>query len=178
MRALFFYKMDYIKIGIIKNSHGLDGEVKVLPVTEYPELFETLEVLMLAKETEIVKALRVSSVRQHNEFYLIKFENIDDIETAKKLSGYNIMYPANLLPELDENEYYWFEIKGFKVFDMENNFVGELEDYEETGSVEAFRIKSENEYFLISNNPYHVLKIDKINKRIVINRDGLISEDI
>ncbi|MGA1861904.1 ribosome maturation factor RimM [Deferribacter thermophilus] len=170
--------MKYIKIGIIKNSHGLDGEVKVLPVTEYPELFESLEVLMLAKESEIIRALRVESVRQHNEYFLIKLENIDDKEKAKELSGFNIMYPTDLLPELEENEYYWFEIKGFKVYDTNDIFIGELEDYEETGSVEAFRIKTEDGYYLISNNPYHVLKIDKKLKKIIIDRDGLISENI
>ncbi|KAA0258529.1 16S rRNA processing protein RimM [Deferribacter autotrophicus] len=170
--------MKYIKIGVIKNSHGLDGEVKVLPITEHPELFETLDVLLLSKKGEIVKSLRVEDIRTHNEYYLIKLENINDKETAKTLSGLEIMYPIHLLPELDENEYYWFEIEGWEVYDTEDNFIGTLVDYEETGTAEAFIIKGESTYYMISNNKEHVLKMDKNKKRIIINRDGLVSEDI
>ncbi|MGA1846064.1 ribosome maturation factor RimM [Deferribacter abyssi] len=170
--------MKYIKIGIIKNSHGLSGEVKVLPITEYPELFETLKILMLSKEGEIIKSLRVEEIRTHNEYYLIKLEDINDKETAKTLSGLEVMYPIHLLPKLNENEYYWFEIVGWEVYDTDGNFIGTLVDYEETGTAEAFRIKGEKTFYMISNNKDHVLKMDKTRKRLIINRDGLVSEDL
>ena len=45
--------MDYLEAGKIVNTHGLKGEVKVVPWTDSPETFEDIKYAYIKKKQEI-----------------------------------------------------------------------------------------------------------------------------
>jgi 16S rRNA processing protein RimM len=172
--------MNFLKIGKIVDTHKMDGEIKVLPITDNPELFFEQDFLMLSEKGKISRSIDVSAVRTQNEYLLIKSDSINSLEEAKLIKGFDIVIPENILPQPAENEVYFKDIQNSPVFDEEGNHIGVLVDYIESGSADVFRIKKENEdsYYLISNNPVHVLEIDVENKKIIVLSEGLVSEDI
>jgi 16S rRNA processing protein RimM len=89
----------------------------------------------------------------------------------------DVVIPENMLPELDD-EIYWSQLEGSPVLDINGDRIGELVDYMEGGSTEIFRIKCDDGYYLVSNNKDHVLKIDVKEKKLIVAREGLISEDL
>jgi 16S rRNA processing protein RimM len=171
--------MEFLRIGKIVDTHGMNGEVKILPMTDNPELFYELDFLMLSEKGKVVRSIEIDSIREQNELLLCKSGAINSISEAEGIKGLEIVIPENILPAPESNEVYFKDIKGSKVMTEDGKLIGTLVDYIESGSADVFRVESENgEYFLISNNPVHVLKIDEKNKEIIIEKKGLVSEDI
>ena len=169
--------MDFIKIGYVIGPHGLDGTLKILPITDNLDLFCISEHLLLSSNSEEMLSLSVEKVRKINRFLLIKCRGLDSIEASSHHKKSDVMFPRALLPEESDDEIYWHNLCGATVVDKSDSKIGEVVDYIECGSSDVFRIKGFDKiYYLISNNPDHVLKIDKEEHYIVIDRIGLVSE--
>ncbi|MGC9062907.1 ribosome maturation factor RimM [Calditerrivibrio sp.] len=171
--------MKFFRIGLVKGTHGLDGEIKLTMNTDNIELVENLEYLMLGKNRNPLFSGKVEYIEPMNGLLLVKIENINDVDAAMKFKGYEVLVPENLLPAENSDEVYWFKIEGADVFDENGTKFGNLIDYIEGGSTDIFRIKGlDDKYYLISNNKSHVLMIDAENHKIVIRQDGLVDEDL
>lgn len=171
--------MVFVRIGMVTGTFGLDGVLKVTPMTEHPQLLEESEFLMLAKDGVPCRSLRIQEVWWHNGNLLYSLDGITASDMAKQLNGLEVVVPETYIPEANDDEVYWYMIEGADVVDEMGNKVGTLVDYIESSSTDIFRIKlNDGNYSLISNNKTHVLSIDSEKKEVVINMDGLVNEDI
>lgn len=171
--------MNFFSIGKVLGHHGLEGDVKIKALTENPDLYDELTHLVLSKDDEIKRSLRIRDIKYYNKYIIVQLESIESIEDVKFLKGMDVVVPENYLPETDPDEVYWYKIKNSEVIDEYGNNVGILCDYFETGAFDIFRIlKDDGNYSLISNNPDHVKEIDVKEKVIYINSAGLVSEEI
>ncbi|QTA37745.1 16S rRNA processing protein RimM [Thermosipho ferrireducens] len=158
-----------IAVGIIGKTHGLNGELKLHPFTNVLEIIENLkEVVLYNEKQKKFFVAKITSIRKANKFYLIKLEGINNIENAKALSGSKIYIDEKELPEIKENEYYFYEIIGCKVFDENEKEVGIVEEILQTGSNDVFVVKNEKEEILIPVTEEYVKSIDKKEKLIKI----------
>jgi len=169
--------MKLVRVGKLLNTHGLDGELVLQVQTDYPQVFEEIEYMMLAVKGDVKASLAIEFMQEFKGNILIGFVGVEDIDTAKKYKGMDVVVPEEMLPEL-EDEIYWYELEGSPVFDKNGVLVGTLADYMEAGGADIFRIKSDEGYYLISNNKDHVLEINVKEKKLVIDRIGLVSEEI
>lgn len=131
-----------VSIGVIKGSYGLRGEVKVHPLTEYPERFNNIDTIMLVGLV-CKKALRVEGFRSHKQSLLFKFAGINTRDAADSLRGHYLMVPEGEVYQLPEGSYYHFQLKGLRVYDEELGYLGILQDILETGANDVYAIKSE-----------------------------------
>lgn len=130
----------YITIGKIVNTQGVKGEMRVLPLTDYPERFNELNwvnVYINGTNTEY----QVASVRPHKKFILIKFKHIADINAAEKLKGALIKITQEQLMPLAEDHYYIFQIIGLDVFDVAGIRLGKIKQVLETGANDVYVIQ-------------------------------------
>ena len=78
--------MQFYDVAKILTTHGLQGEVKVALITDFPNnRFAAGSRLALKDDHNLV--LTVKSGRPFKQFWLVTFEEIDDIEQAEKLKG-------------------------------------------------------------------------------------------
>lgn len=169
--------MKFIKIGKLVNTHGLDGLLLMQVTTESPEILEEMQYMMLSKEGKVKASLEIEYMKDYKGMLLVGFKGLEDVDSALKYKGMDVVIPEEMLPQLDD-EIYWHELEGCQVLDTNGDFVGTLIDYMEAGASEVFRIQGEKETWLISNNKDHVTEINVKEKKLVINREGLISEDV
>ncbi|TCK60001.1 ribosome maturation factor RimM [Seleniivibrio woodruffii] len=169
--------MKFIKIGKLVNTHGLDGLLLMQVTTESPEILEEMQYMMLSKEGKVKASLEIEYMKDYKGMLLVGFKGLEDVDSALKYKGMDVVVPEEMLPQLDD-EIYWHELEGCQVLDTNGDFVGTLIDYMEAGASEVFRIQGEKETWLISNNKDHVTEINVKEKKLVINREGLISEDV
>jgi len=170
--------MKLVKVGKLVNTHGLDGALVMQLLTDTPELFEDIKYLMLSKDGDVKASLEIEYLQDYRGHYLVGLKGVSDIDDALKYKGMDVVIPEEMLPELDDDEIYWHEFVGAQVFDRNGEMVGTLADYMEAGPAEVFRIKCEDGYYLISNNIDHVLEINVKDKKLVIERSGLVSEEV
>ncbi|AEI15592.1 Ribosome maturation factor rimM [Flexistipes sinusarabici DSM 4947] len=171
--------MKFFRIGRVAGHHGLDGEIKVRPITDNINIYNNLSHIMLSVDGEVRKSYKIESFFLQNKFLIFTLEGLEDIEEAKALKGMEIVVPETFLPGASSGEIYWYKIKGSSVFDENGRDIGILYDYIESGGTDVFEIKGHDGIlYLISNNPDHIKKIDAEKKSIFINSDGLVSEEV
>jgi len=170
--------MKLVKVGKLINTHGLGGALVMQVLTDSPEIFEEIEYMMLSKGGDVKASFAVENMSDYKGNILVELKGVSDIDEALKYKGMDVVVPEEILPVLDEDEIYWHEFVGSLVLDSNGAEVGTLVDYMDNGPAEVFRIKSENGYYLISNNTDHVLEINVKEKKLVVERSGLVSEEI
>ncbi len=170
--------MNFVRVGFITGSHGLDGTVKIAPNTDNPQVYADMEYLITAKNGAIKGSYEIEYLQEHGNAILVQLKNIDTKEKAHALKGLEVVIPEDVLPEEDEGNIYWHKIENAEVVDENGNYIGRLTDYLETGSNDVFIITEGEKSWMISNNEHHVLKIDTANRRITVDRAGLVSEEI
>lgn len=170
--------MKLVSIGRVTGTHGLDGVIKVHPSIEDIFIYDDIEYLMLARDMKVETSLAVTGMQEHGNLILVALDGVNSKESAMKLKGLQVVVPEDMLPSEEEGDIYWSRIEGSDVLDESGEKIGILHDYMESAAADVFIIKDGAESYMISNNEAHVLKIDPEKKEIVINREGLVSEDI
>lgn len=173
---------NYFEVGKILTTHGLKGEVKVNPITDFiEERFTPGTRLYLGKSVDSSKQeVVVQRARMHKQFVLVIFEGIDNIDEAEKIIGQKIFVKESDRQELEDGSYYFKDILDLSVFDAETGEkLGILNDIETPGANDIWEIKPENgKSFWIPNIASVVKKVDLDNKRIEVSLlEGLRDED-
>lgn len=155
-----------ITIGKIISPHGVKGEVKVLPLTDFPQRFQTMRSVWVDLKG---REMEIEQVRSVSEAILVKFKGIDDRDMAEKLrNGILQILPDELTP-LPEGHYYRFQIIGLSVFDPEGAALGSVSDVLETGANDIYVVKDrEGKELLIPALKSIVLSIDLTAGRMVV----------
>ena len=89
--------MDLLEVGKIVNTHGLRGEVKVVPWTDYPEVFEDIDFVYVKKKSEYER-LDVKGIKYQKNNLIVRFSQIADINMAEKYK--NQVMACIILPTL------------------------------------------------------------------------------
>lgn len=129
-------------IGRIVNTHGVRGELKVMPTTDEPKRFEKLKSVFVERKT--MESYEIQSVRYHKDFVLLKLKGIEDMNAAELLKGSVLKIDRKDSLPLKKDEYYISDLFGLKVFTEEERYLGELIDIIETGSNDVYVVKKED----------------------------------
>ncbi|MBU3828467.1 MAG: ribosome maturation factor RimM [Candidatus Lactobacillus pullistercoris] len=171
--------MQFYDVAKILTTHGLQGEVKVALITDFPNnRFAAGSRLALKDDHNLV--LTVKSGRPFKQFWLVTFEEIDDIEQAEKLKGKVLVVSQENQQELPAGSYYYRDIIGCQVIDNGNKeVIGKITDIEAPGANDIWLVKEKNgnEFWL----PYIkdvVKEIDIENQKIYVElMEGLRDEN-
>lgn len=129
-------------VGRIVNTHGVKGELKVMPATDDPKRFEKLKSIFVERRT--MESYEIQSVRYHKDFVLLKLKGIEDMNAAELLKGSVLKIDRKDSLPLKKDEYYISDLFGLKVFTEEERYLGELVDIIETGSNDVYVVKKED----------------------------------
>lgn len=163
-------------IGKVINTHGIKGEVKVKQITDFVERFAKGAVVYLVDEKEHAVSLEISSVRQQRDVLLIRFTGHDSIEQVESFKGLLLKIKAEQLTPLNEHEFYFHEIIGCTVFDMNGNEIGIVDSILTPGANDVWVVKNQQQKeFLIPYIEEVVKEVDVTNKKVIIElMEGLL----
>lgn len=130
---------DRITIGRVGAPQGIHGELRVIPLTDFPERFEGLKEIMVGDEL-----LHVESVRYHKQFVLMRFREYAVREDARALTGRLLTVAREDAAPLGEGEFYTFDIIGLHVFDMEGAELGVVENVLRTGANDVYQARGKD----------------------------------
>ncbi|MTI69977.1 MAG: 16S rRNA processing protein RimM [Firmicutes bacterium] len=165
--------VEKIKIGKIINTHGIKGEIKVLPLTDDLDRFNELENFYIQGEKEKFKTEKVRYNNKNN--VLIKINGYDNINEVLKYKGKYILVDRKDVVDLPENSFFLFEIKGLKVYDTDNKKIGVIKDILTSSANDVYIIKDNEKEYLIPALK-HIIKEVNINegKMIIDPLEGMI----
>lgn len=133
---------DLLQVGVITTTHGIRGEVKVYPTTDYVHRFEELESVLLDTGKEY-RELKIKSVKYFKQYAILKFKGIDNINDIEKYKGKSLFVTRENAQPLGEDEYYIADLIGMEVYLEDGSHFGTLKDVMETGANDVYIIKTE-----------------------------------
>ena len=168
-------KNDRLEIGKIVNTHGIRGEVKVVPWTDYPEFFEEIE-WVYVKVGNDLKKLHIESIKYQKNNVILKIKEISSIEEAEKYKNIILLIDREMAGELPEGTYYICDLIGLDVQTEEGQNLGKIDDVLSTGSNDVYIVKnSDGKELLIPALKDVLKKVDLDNNLMVVKLpEGLI----
>jgi len=168
---------DFLVIGQIRKPHGVRGEIKVAIHTDVPERFLALDVVHISKNVrdKNPRAMEVEQARfQGSSTILLSFVDVLTREDAEKLRQHWIFVPIEDAIELEENEYFLFELLGMEVV-ADGSVLGKVTNVLETGANNVFVVKgNDGKEYLVPDIPSVVQSLDfETNQILVTVIEGL-----
>jgi 16S rRNA processing protein RimM len=112
-----------ITIGRIVAPHGLRGEVRVRPETDFPQRFATLRRAFLVRGGR-AEPVTVAGARPHGQAVLLTLEGVADRDAAGALRGAAVAVERGAVVPLPAGAFYVFEIVGLRVRSEDGRALG------------------------------------------------------
>jgi len=140
--------MELVEVGKIINTHGLKGEVKVLPFSDDPTRFKMYQSVFIKGSLGDFE-YSISSVKIIKKTAVLGLVGIDHIEAAERLKGGQVFVLESAVPALPEDAFYVKDLVGCVVTDETIGLLGILHDVIFTGSNEVYVVKREGKRDLL-----------------------------
>lgn len=154
-----------IVIGAIVAPHGVRGEFRVMPLTENPDIFTALKYFFL----EDGRKLSIVAARFHKNVFLVKVNEVNNMDEAELLRGKKVIIDTVDLPPLKEDQFYVSDLIGFSVYDEDGSVLGKLKDVLATGSNDVFVVlAADGSEILVPALKANIKEINMADKRILV----------
>ncbi len=120
----------YKKIGYISRSHGVEGDVLIIPDIYAPTLFDALDLVYIENARGDLIPARPESVRvqeKHNRLsFFVKFEHVTDRTQAENLKNFTVYADRETVENLLDPDELPMDFTSFEIW-AEGNHLGTVE---------------------------------------------------
>lgn len=113
--------MEFVLVGRVVASFGLEGWVKALSLSDVPGRFSSGVSLWVEGEKENWEEIIVEEVIPQGKVFLIHFAGVTSRQEADKLRGRFLAIPREKVPSLAKDHFYHFELLGLWVKEKEQH---------------------------------------------------------
>ena len=167
---------NFISIAKVLNFHGINGELKLGFTKGKEEQIQNLKEVFLCIDGNYT-SYKVSSVRFHKQFAIMKLKEFNNINEILKFKGESLYIPKSVVESnLKQDEYLVDDLIGADVYNQNEEKVGTVKNIEENAAGSLLSITTtQKKNCLIPFVNQFVTKVDTKNKLIVINEiEGLL----
>lgn len=169
-------KADCFHLGYVAKLHGFKGEVSLFLDVTNPEDYRSLDAVFIDLNDQLTPFFIENLKLKNKGFIAVKFEGVDDENTARKILRKKIYLPDQILPELKGTHFYDHEVVGFTVIDADYGLVGTLEQVIDFKVNPLLQVLNDGKEVLIPLMEGTVLKVDRAKKELhVTSPAGLIA---
>jgi 16S rRNA processing protein RimM len=162
------------QLGYLIKKHGVGGEMQAMLETETPSYYKNLESVFVEINQKLVPFF-IQSLRISERKAVFKFEDIDSAEDTEALAGARLFLPLTQLPPMGEGQFYYHDVVGYDVEDIQTGPVGKVTNFYLLGEQDILAIDCQGKEVLIPIVDAFIHKVDKENQRLIMNLpDGLI----
>lgn len=119
---------DGLIVGELVGPFGVAGEVKLYPLTDFPERLRRYRRLVLALPDGARRDVRVQRARPHKNLWLLKLRDINTPEEAEALRGAQALVPPHLVEPLPEGHFYLHDVIGLRAVTAAGEELGTVTD--------------------------------------------------
>lgn len=166
---------DCFYLGKIVRKYSFKGELLIKLDTDQPEIYKNLDAVFIFVGNSLIPFFIERSQLHKSDLLRVKFEEISTEEDAIALLKSDVYLPLELLPILEGNKFYFHEVIGFIIKDVNFGYVGIVKGINDTTSQALFEIDRDGVEILIPINDEFIKEVDRKNKTIVVDTpEGLI----
>lgn len=147
--------LDFITAGQVVNTHGIRGEVKLLPQGVELDMLAACKTFYIGGKPYVPTARRV-----HKGCLLLKLTDIDDMNAALPLKGKTVSIRRADVP-LPDGEYFDEELVGLTAHDAETGEeLGKLEEVLTYPAHKIYVVRGGKDEYLVPAVPAFIAGID------------------
>ncbi len=167
--------MDLVAIARIVRTRGIRGETVAELLTDFPERFDGLRDISAKFPDGRVEELSLERHWFQNGRIVLKFAGIDTVEDAEKLRGAEICIDEADAVELDEGEFFDWQLEGCAAVTIDGTELGKVKELLRTGGTELLVIKGDGREYLIPFAESICTEVDIDGKKITVDPpEGLL----
>ncbi|EKK20824.1 16S rRNA processing protein RimM [Fructilactobacillus florum 8D] len=163
--------MKYLEIGEIVNTQGLRGEVRVQVITDFvAQRFQIgAEVTAFPKQGKPV-VLQIDGMRRHKQLVILHFSGYDSINDVEFLKPalLKIRMDQQANDELEPGAYYYHQIIGLPVYDLNNRKLGQVKEILDLGPNDVWVVERPDQSDLL------LPKIDQVIKQVDLEQSRIV----
>lgn len=161
-----------LHVGKISGVFGIKGWVKVFSFTGYREDILKYSPWQLRKNG-VTKNVEIVIGQLQNQLVVAQIKDIDDRNAAEALMGWNIFIDKSQLPSAKQDEYYWSDLIGLEVQNIDGVVLGVIDNLLETGANDVIIVQGEERQHAIPFiQPQVVLEIDLAARKMRVDWDA------
>lgn len=134
---------DELQVGVITQTHGIRGEVKVFPTTDDANRFKKLKEVILDTGRERL-SMEIEGVKFFKQFVILKFKGYDSINDVEKYRQGKLFVTRDNAVKLKKDEYFVADMIGMRVVTDEGEDFGVLKEVMATGANDVYVVSREN----------------------------------
>ena len=167
---------DCFYLGKIVRKYSFKGELLVKLDTDQPDIYDNLDAVFVLLRNNLIPFFIESSQLHKSDLLRVKFEDVDTEEDAETLLKSELYLPLEVLPKLEGNKFYFHEVIGFTIEDINFGKVGIIKAVNDSTAQALFEIDRDGIEILIPMNDEFIKKLDRDNKTILVETpEGLIN---
>ncbi len=148
-----------IAIGVVVGTRGLQGELKVLPLTPFPERFSSLPACWLERPGAEDRVLTPSAVRVEGRKVFLRCREIQNRDEANRAVGGTLTVPEEDTVALPEGMYFHYQVEGMRV-EQEGRVLGRVVKVLEGPAYDLWEVQGEGGNFLLPAVREFVREVD------------------
>jgi len=156
-------------IGVVIQSHGLKGELRVRLLTDAPEYYERRRPPMILGTARGMRPLTILEVRRSGADWVLLIEGVASREAADALRGAEILLDAAHLKPLEEGEVFSDDLLGSRVLTVAGELLGEVTGLLDIGPNEVLEVAGPRGEVLVPLIPSIVISMDTAAREIRVD---------
>jgi 16S rRNA processing protein RimM len=162
------------ELGHVIKIHGIKGEVLVFIDADDPLRYNDLESVFVEIKHKLIPFF-IEGININGHDAIIKFEEVESIEQARKLLKSRLFLPLKILPDLGNDDFYFHEIIGYEVIDINTGKLGSIKSIYEANGNNLISTIHKGKEILIPLNKCLITRLDKEKREIIMDLpEGLI----
>jgi 16S rRNA processing protein RimM len=159
-----------VVMGRIAGAFGIKGWVKVQTFTQSIDGLLAYPTWWLSEGSRW-RENKVEEAAVHGRSVIAKLSGVDDRDAATQLRGTEVAVPRAALPANEGREYYWSDLIGLRVTNLQGVLLGQVTKLLETAAQQVLLIEGERER-LIPFIESVVVSVDVAGGSLVVDWDA------
>jgi 16S rRNA processing protein RimM len=129
---------DLTQVGYVSGAYGVTGSIRVTPFSTDADALLNVKTWWLDKPA--LHAVSVRTAKLHGGDVVAQLVGVVGRDASEALKGAAVTIPRSQFPELGADEFYWSDLIGLDVVNLQGVALGKVTDMMDNGVQSIFRI--------------------------------------
>lgn len=169
---------DLIPIGRVIRPHGVRGKIKLEYFGEDVNCFPPSREVFIEVKAGSLRAYDILETTPQPPRLILHLKGIERREEVESLIGKEVFIKREILPDLEEGEYYWMDLLGMSVETQEGKKIGRVKEIFSTGANDVYVVEGKRGEIFLPAIEEVIQSVDRERGVMKVSwKDGLWEED-
>jgi len=130
---------DLTQVGYVSGAYGVTGSIRVTPFSSDADALQNVKTWWLDKPN--LHAVTVRTTKLHGGDVVAQLVGVVGRDASEALKGAAVSIPRSQFPQLAADEFYWSDLIGLDVVNLQGEALGQVADMMDNGVQSILRIK-------------------------------------